>query len=167
MHPEVGDWVERCIAAHGPFAHVLEIGGRDINGSVRPLFGTRCTYTVVDIVAAPEVDFVGDAVALAREGLLPTGVDCVVSTEALEHYPAPADVVDAAHELLRPGGVFIATMAGPGRHPHSGLVEGPPQPGEHYRNIDPDELTAWLEQTGFGDFLVDVHGLDLRCWATR
>lgn len=166
MHDAVRDWVSSCVERLGPFAHVLEIGGRDINGSIKPLFGD-CTFTVVDIVAAPEVDYVGDAVALAAEGLLPTSVDCVVSTEALEHYPRPGDVINAAYGLLRPGGVFIATMAGPGRLPHSGLAEGRPHPGEHYANIEPKVLVTWLELYGFSDVDVDVAGLDLRCTAVR
>lgn len=168
MHDAVLQWVSHVLDAPGrQIRSVVEIGGRDINGSIRSLFGLAETYTVIDLVDAPEVDYVGDAVELRRQGVLPAGVDCVVSTEALEHYPRPADVVDCASMLLRGGGVFIATMAGPGRSPHSGLIEGPPQPGEHYANVDPDALTVWLRAAGFARWAVDVAGLDVRCWAIR
>lgn len=168
MHAEVAVWVARCVEQLGPFRTVAEIGGRDINGSIRTLFDADARYCSIDIVDGPGVDVVGDVIDLVAAGKLSTGRwGCVVSTEALEHHPRPAAVVQAAHLLLQPGGAFVATMAGPGRHPHSGLVEGPVQPGEHYRNIEPDELGRWLADVGFSDFEVDQHGLDLRCWAVK
>lgn len=157
MHPEARDWVRQCIER--PPTVVVEIGSRDINGSVRDLF-PGCTYIGVDLVDGPGVDIVGDATTVG----LPA-CDLVVSTEAFEHYPEPWKVIDAAHKALAPGGTFVATMAGPGRHPHSGLIEGPPQPGEHYQNITPAELAAWL--AGWENVVIDHLGLDLRCSAMR
>lgn len=162
MHAEASEWVARCVDEFGSFTSVVEIGGRNINGTIRDLF--TGDYLAVDLVDGPGVDIVGDAIDLAAAGVLPT-VDCVVTTEALEHHPNPAAVLNAARSILRPGGVLIATMAGPGRHPHSGLIEGPPQPGEHYQNITPDELAAWL--AAWTRFEIDRLGLDLRCWAIR
>lgn len=168
MHAEVAIWVARCVKELRPFRSVVEIGGRDINGSIRPLFDADARYCSVDIVDGPGVDVVGDVVDLvAGGGISLGGWSCVVSTEALEHHPEPWEVVEAAHRLLAPGGALIATMAGPGRSPHSGLIEGPVQAGEHYRNIEPDELGRWLADAGFADFEVDQHGLDLRCWAVK
>lgn len=166
MHAEVAIWVAHCLNQRGPLRNIAEIGGRDINGSIRTLFDVDARYCSIDIVDGPGVDVVGDVIDLVATGKLSTGRwDCVVSTEALEHHPRPWEVVDAAHQLLAPGGVFIATMAGPGRSPHSGLIEGPVQPGEHYQNITPEELTAWL--AAFADFAVDQAGRDVRCWAVK
>lgn len=148
----------------GPFHEVIEVGGLDINGTVRGMF-PGSIYTSVDVQDGPGVDVVGDAVHLTRDGKLPSGVDCVVTTEALEHYPHPWNIIDSALMLLRPGGVLIATMAGPGRQRHSGIHGGVLEPGEHYRNIEPRELTTWLDS--FSEFEVDVVGSDVRCWAIR
>jgi hypothetical protein len=46
--------------------------------------------------------------------------------------------------MARPGGLLIITAAGPGRAEHSGADGGPLRPGEHYRNISPLALLAWL-----------------------
>lgn len=166
MHDAAYQWVATCVDQLGPFSAVCEIGSRDINGSVRALFGDA-RYLGVDLVAGPGVDVVGDVIDLAAyPATLPVeAFDCVVTTEALEHHPAPFDVLLAARRLLRTGGVLIATMAGPGRTPHSGLIEGPVQPGEHYRNIGPDELERWLGV--WAQVTVDQAGADVRCWAVK
>lgn len=167
MHDAVLDWVGRCVDQLGPFSKVVEIGSRDINGSVRSLFADADEYIGVDVVEGPGVDVHGDVIDLVGDELPVGAFDCVVSTEALEHHPEPAAIVAAAAELLTPGGVFIATMAGPGRHPHSGLIEGPVQPGEHYENITPDVLAAALAGLEWDGMEIDQRGLDLRCWARK
>lgn len=158
MHPEARQWVEASIDGFTP-KRVLEIGSRNVNGGVRDLFPDS-VYIGVDIIDGPGVDVVGDATELD----LPP-VDLVVTTEALEHHPNPGLVIETAYRVLVPGGMLIATMAGPGRHPHSGLLEGRPKPGEHYRNIEPDELAEWL--AGWADVVIDLAGRDLRCRARK
>lgn len=160
MHPDALNWVERCVAELGPFTQVVEIGSRNINGGVRHLFN-GCDYVGVDLLDGPGVDKVGDIIDLADS----LTADCVVSTEALEHHPDPRSVIAAAARILPDRGVLIATMAGPGRQSHSGLIEGPVQAGEHYRNIEPGELRSWLD--GWAVVEVDQHGADLRCWAIK
>lgn len=159
MHREAREWVEQCIERFPDAEVVVEIGSRNINGGIRDLF-LDSTFVGVDLVDGPGVDIVGDATLI----VLPA-CDLVVSTEALEHYPEPWKVIDAAHKALNAGGVFVATMAGPGRQSHSGLIEGPVQPGEHYRNIEPGELRSWLE--GWASMELDQFGADLRCWAIK
>src|SRR3990167_11498216 len=104
MHPDAHNWVERCVGELGPFRRVVEIGSRDINGGVRPLFDGS-GYVGVDLVDGAGVDKVGDIINLA-DGLT---ADCVLSTEALEHHPDPQAVIDAAGRMLPDRGVLIAT----------------------------------------------------------
>lgn len=118
---------------------VIDLGGRDINGSPRRLFGTS-DYTVIDLHEGPGVDVIADARDWAPE----EKVDVVVCAEVLEHAADPAAVLDAAKGWLKQGGVLLVTAAGPGREPHSGLDGGPVRSGEHYANIDPDDLREAL-----------------------
>lgn len=162
MHPDVLHWVRRCLERIDPPVSVVELGSRDINGTVRSLFPDVAEYTGVDAVAGPCVDVVADAADYQH----PTPVDAVVSTEMLEHCERAAEVPSAAAKYLRRGGVFIATMAGPGRGEHGAGGGGLPA-GEWYRNIDPGELAMWLEAAGFDEFEVDQSGLDVRCFARK
>ena len=144
-----------------PGVTVLELGGRYINGGVRPLFDQAAEYVSVDIVAGKWVDVVADAADLE----LGRKFDVVVSTELLEHTPRAAEIVAAAFRHTKPGGTFGATMAGPGRAPHSAEGKARMAPDEFYRNVDPAELDEWLEWAGFDDWDVELRGDDVRCVA--
>lgn len=143
-------------------ATVLDLGGRDVNGTPRPLFEQARRYVSVDIRPGPSVDIVADAADLE----LGETFDVVVSTELLEHAERAAEIVAAAARHTVPGGVFIATMAGPGRAPHGASGEPYPPPGEWYCNVSPDELVEWLAAAGFDEWTIDQLGEDLRCTAT-
>lgn len=141
---------------------ILDLGGRDVNGTVHDLFPDS-TWTVVDIADDPSVDVVGDAATVD----LGRTFDVVVSTECFEHTPDSANIIVNAYKHLRSGGVFVATMAGPGRHPHS-ATGAPLIPGtEWYRNVEPDELAGWLKDAGFKRVEIDQTVDDLRCTARR
>lgn len=142
---------------------VLDLGGRNVNGTTRPLFADTTTYVVVDLADAANVNVVADAADVD----LGVTFDAVVSTELLEHTDRAAEIVATAYRHLEPGGMFIATMAGPGRAPHGASGESAPPPGEWYRNVEPDELTEWIIAAGFHEFEVDTSGTDLRCWARK
>lgn len=161
MHPEVLHWVRSCLDTVVHRTSVIELGSRDVNGTVRALF-PGATYIGVDVVEGPGVDVVCDAADYRPE----SPVDVVVSTEMLEHCERAAEIPAAAYRMLWDGGVFIATMAGPGRSPHGAGGGGLP-PGEFYRNIDPDELRGWLDAAGFQWVEVDQVGLDVRCMARK
>jgi len=138
MHLAAFQFVER-MARRRPSGLVLEIGGRDINGSVRPLFDDD-PYIAIDLVPGPGVDVVADGTTF-EPSIRPA---CVVCCEVLEHTPEASEIVRHAFHILRPGGVLILTMAGPGRAAHSAVDGGPLQPGEYYRNIEPNDLGIWL-----------------------
>jgi SAM-dependent methyltransferase len=160
MHPPVYEYVADAVAAHGPFATVVEIGARDVNGSVRPLFGD-CEYVGIDIRPGPGVDVVADA-----ESFVTADADCVVCTEVLEHAPNAEAICRNALSWLRPGGVFIVTAAGPGRRPHSAIDEQPIRRDEHYANVSFADLSSWLAEASTVSIDCSVPG-DIRAVAFR
>jgi predicted methyltransferase len=163
MHQHAFQWV----AAHVPAepGYVLEIGGRNINGGVRDLFAAATGYVALDIIAGEGVDIVADASTWTPDRVY----DTVVCCEVFEHTDVWPEIVGTAFAALRPGGVFIATMAGPGRAPHSAFDGGPLQAGEYYSNVNPDELKANLKAAGFKRVVVNElqSAGDVRCVAVR
>ena len=162
MHPAAYSYVaERVAALNLDRGDILDLGGREVNGSIRGLFPRAELFVSVDIEPHPSVDIVADAADLD----LSDRFDVVVSTECLEHTERAADIVAAAHRHLVAGGSFVATMAGVGREPHS--ATGGPVGSEFYRNVAVVELEEWLRSAGFAVWSVDVDGTDLRCVAVR
>lgn len=139
MHAEAFAFIHAMAAAYGPFPTVADFGGRDINGSPRPLF-PGSAYTCVDIAPGPGVDIVVDA--CTWEPAAPFAA--VVCAEVAEHCPDPHRLIESAHRALVPGGVLIFTAAAPPRVPHSGIDGGTVRDGEHYANVEPDDLRRWL-----------------------
>ena len=139
MHPEARAYVASVIGGTA-YPLVIEIGGRNINGTIRDLV-PHDTWTSIDLHDGPDVDEVVDA----RHWYPPYLADLVVCCEVLEHSPDPEGIVKAAVSFLAPAGRLIITCAGPGREPHS-TVDGTPhlREGEWYENIEPDLLYGWL-----------------------
>jgi SAM-dependent methyltransferase len=152
MHPEALTYIATAVSQHGPFGRVLDIGGRDINGSPAPLFTDALDYVAVDLVEGPGVDVVGDA----RFFLSDAPFDVVVCAEVLEHVADPWAFLEAAWCNLRPGGRLIATMACHPRRPHSAADGGPIRAGEYYGNVNPDELRQWLNR--WDEVEIEAHG---------
>jgi SAM-dependent methyltransferase len=164
MHKEAMDYMSSQVRRrhlNTPGVRVLDLGGRNVNGTPRRLFHRAAAYIAVDLRDGPGVDIVADAADL----YLKDRFDVVVSTELLEHTPKGAAIVAAAHRHLEPGGTFLATMAGPGRAPHGASGEIKPPRGEYYRNVEPEALHGWLEAAGFVTWDVNQLGTDLRCRA--
>lgn len=164
MHPEAHAWIAQTVATGEELA-VLDIGGRDINGTVADLFPAAAPYDALDIRADAGVAIVADAATWTPH----RSYDLVVSTECFEHTPDWRLIVGTAFAALRPGGIFAATMAAPGRPPHSGIDGGPLREEEHYANIAPADLVEALTAAGFVDVVIDVQQAphDLRCTARR
>lgn len=161
MHDAVMKWVRQTRPE--TVGAVLEFGSLNINGTVRDLFEDADSYVGVDLQEGPDVDVIGDAATWQPD----EPVDVVVCTEVFEHASNWPQIVSNAFEALAGGGVLIATMAGPGRAPHSARRESGPDPDEHYSNVDPGDLEAELWAAGFIDVRVDTAGADVRCVATR
>jgi predicted SAM-dependent methyltransferase len=143
--------------------HVIDFGGRDVNGTTRPLFPGADRYVSVDIVEGRGVDIVCNAAELD----LRDRFHVVLSTELLEHTPQGAEIVANAFKHLHPGGWFVATMAGPGRKPHSADGADKLRPGEHYCNVTREMLDGWLQAAGFEWWSIDQTDIDLRCVARK
>jgi SAM-dependent methyltransferase len=163
VHAEAFDWVRRH--ATDQKVTVLDIGGRNINGTCRELFPSA-DYTALDIRPGEGVDIVADATKWTPD----KAYGVVVCTEVFEHTSVWRDICRTAFRALRPGGRFIVTMAGPGRPDHS-AVDGQWRllDGEHYANIEPDELQEALSDIGFTDITVDYQTApcDTRAVATK
>ena len=162
MHPEAMQWVAYQ-TRNKTYGTVIDLGGRNVNGTTRDTIGCDL-YIAVDIAPGDGVDVVCDAAEYRPE----EPVECVVTTEMLEHTPRAADIVAAAFEMLIPGGEFIGTAAGVGRPPHSAVDGNRLREGEHYANIDKSDLFDWLHDTGFVDIQIDVQRrpADIR-WTAR
>lgn len=150
MHVEALAYVAVQAHQHGPFGRVLDLGGRDINGSPRPLFG-GAEYVAVDMVGGPGVDVVGDA----RFYQADRPFDVVLCLEVLEHVGDPWAFLESAWANLRPGGRLIATMACNPRAPHSAFDGGQVRDGEFYENVREDDLAKWLGR--WDDVQIEIH----------
>ena len=155
MHAEAMSWLQTIRRALlGRRDVVCELGSRDVNGSPRELFTDAVVYVGVDMVEGPGVDVVADAAGWTPDPWL--RFDLVVCTEVLEHAFGAPDICANAHRLLRPGGVFVITAAGPKREPHSGIDGGPLREKEFYGNVRVEELRGWLGL--FAAVLIDQSG---------
>lgn len=146
MHVEVTEWLSGAVEVEWDGARVYEVGSADWNGRASDFVPrTWDSWTGIDIVAAPNVSIVADAVAV-----LPFLVPCdvIVSTEVFEHAANWCEIVGAMCGALRSGGWFVATCAGTGRPVHS--ADGAPtlRDGEHYANVSLDELVTCCASFG-------------------
>jgi hypothetical protein len=142
-----------------PPMRVLEIGSRDVNGTLRSLFAERQqkpVYLGIDIVRGRGVDVVA-----CGEGYVPPWpMDLVFCAEVLEHVPdaTAKGICQNALKMLEPGGVLLMSMATDPREPHSAGDSAPLQPGEFYRNVRVDQLRDWLEGFAGVQWFKHAHG---------
>jgi SAM-dependent methyltransferase len=164
MHREAYQFVEMVVSSLPLRKRVLEIGSRNINGSVRPLF-MGAEYLGIDTAAGLGVDETADG-AQFQPG---QALDTVVCCEVLEHTESAADIIGNSLRILQPGGVLIVTCAAPPRAPHSAVDGGALQPGEYYQNIYPKQLQHWTEHWGGAVTMLSyVPSLgDVYLWATK
>ena len=123
---------------------VLEMGARDVNGSLRSEF-SECQYTGVDCESGKGVD----VVCLGHEFAGDTeSYDTVFSTEMFEHDPHAEATLDNMLRMLKPGGLAFGTCAGDGRAEHgtrrTGNNYGPD--ADFYRNVSTRLFLEWLDR---------------------
>lgn len=158
MHDAALNWCRRWAPTHP--VSVIDVGGRDINGTARVAFDAT-SYLGIDLYPGFGVDLVCDFTEYQGER-----VDVVVCMEVAEHTDKwPLIVANAANHLDE-GGVFIFTAAGPGWPEHSAHDGAELRPGEHYENIEPDALRDVLD-AHFASCEVDVSGNAVRAVAWR
>ena len=133
---------------------VLDVGGRNVNGSIKDLFAGCRSYEALDHVAGRGVDIVADL--YVWEPGHP--YDIVVSTEVLEHVRDARAAMHRMFAWVRNGGVLVMTCATEGRKPHTATGHTwTPWLGEPYHNVMPSELQLY----GDYDVVVDHRRHDL------
>lgn len=98
---------------------ILEVGSRDVNGSLRPYLQSLypTSYVGTDIYPGPGVDLICNAEHLtARFG--PNAFDVVVSTEMMEHARNWQEVIINLKSVLRPAAILLLTTRSRGFHFH-------------------------------------------------
>lgn len=114
MHDSVMAWVADQVAGHElAGGRTLEVGSLDVNGSVRTMFTGE--YVGLDMRPGPGVDVVGLGDALPFDD---ASFDVIVTTETLEHDPAPWRTLAEIGRVLRPGGHLLLTTRGNGFGEH-------------------------------------------------
>jgi SAM-dependent methyltransferase len=114
-------------------ASILEVGSRDVNGSIRPSIEAfhPSRYLGVDLQAGPLVDEICDVVDLVtRFGL--AAFQVVISTEMLEHVFDWRAAVQNLKQVLAPEGVLALTTRSIGFPYHE-------FPGDYWR-YEPQDL---------------------------
>jgi SAM-dependent methyltransferase len=161
MHPAARQYIERKLAAF----KVLEIGSLDVNGGIRDLFPAR-DYIGIDRVSGKGVDTLADGASFDTGDRF----DLVVCCEVFEHAANWEAICANVAKILKPGGSFWGTAAGPGRAAHTCRGEYMPDPEnrkEYYENIEPEKLRKTLVDCGFQAVEIDRLGLDVRWSAVK
>ena len=140
MHPAAIAWVRETVADIGPGRVVIEVGSRNINGSVRGFFRGAPIYIGIDLVAGPGVDLIADGAFFAPL----VRPDRVVCCEVLEHTERAGQIIANAWAELTDGGWLIVTAANEARAPHSAVDGGALRAGEFYRGVSRAILHGWL-----------------------
>ena len=164
MHAEVYGYVANLVGRLSPRLRVVEFGGRNFNGSVRPLFSSVESYVSTDLYAGPTVDWVGNAL-----DYMPTEpIDTVVCCEVLEHTPEWPELLQHAYNMLPKDGVLIMTCAAPPREPHSGIDGEQVRDGEYYANVEPAACEKTMHAIGWSEYEIQTADRgDLYCFARR
>jgi SAM-dependent methyltransferase len=129
-----------------PTGAVLDVGSRDVNGTLRPWAGGM-TYVGLDIEQGPGVDIVsppGDPFPFA-----PDTFDIVVTTSCFEHDQCFWSSFVEALRVMKPGGVLY--MSAPSNGPYHGY------PYDNWR-FYPDAgraLSAWGRRSGYDVRLIE------------
>lgn len=109
MTPQIQNWVknakENFIKKPG---RVLEIGSKDITGSVREFFADASEYIGTDMERGFGVDVIIDAHDLLKK-YKKGSFDIVICCEMLEHDNNPFQTINIMKELVKKGGLLIVT----------------------------------------------------------
>jgi len=169
MHEAVLTWIGQFRSLDD--LAVLDIGGRDLNGSPRMFFPNASPYHVLDLRPGVNVDIVADAASWQPVLDFPAGeagYDLVVCTEVFEHTASWPAILATAWRSLRPGGWLLFTCAGPGRPAHSGIEAVPGLiDGEYYANVSPQEIREQLENQGWIKIETHLLGTDTQGCAVK
>jgi hypothetical protein len=152
VRPEVMTWVGNVVLWEKPEAPVLDVGARDVNGSVRSLFPPE-GYTGLDMVAGPGVDVVADILKVGDR--YNSAFSTVVCCETLEHIKEPWTALDIMAMALRPGGLLIASWCFAFPLHDAEIDKG--QSGDYWRTT-PSGFEYLLRRAGLTDIVVETEG---------
>lgn len=116
MHQSVKDFVGRSVLVKDVLGkRVLEVGSRDVNGSVRRLIQSHGpeSYVGIDMLPGQGVDVVMKAEELPFR-YLPGVFELLICVETLEHVEFWRAALMGCKLALAPGGVMIMTTRSPG-----------------------------------------------------
>jgi SAM-dependent methyltransferase len=136
---------------------VLDVGGRNVNGTVRNLFSLSDTFTSLDIFDDGGVDIVADFSnpEIVNVLKIENKYDLVFSTEVLEHARYWRALVSNLAKATKSGGWIILTCATTGRPYHT--ADGHPwtdETQEYYGNVDISEFREVVEELGLTPILL-------------
>jgi SAM-dependent methyltransferase len=144
MRTEVRNWVQAIVAEYRPQGPVLEVGGLNVNGTVRDLFPQE-GYLSLDKRPGLGVDVVADICNADFDSTFNTVVCC----ETLEHIERPWEAFNAMRRVLADGGLFIGTAV------FAFPIHNEP---EDYWRVTPAAFRLLLEDAGFTDIRIDTEG---------
>lgn len=142
MHPsadQTGELFFR-INASRKFARILDIGGRDVNGTLRPYAPADAEYVSIDISEGLGVDVVLEDpyVYPFKDGYF----DCIVSTSCLEHDQMFWLTLVEATRVLAPEGLLYFSA------PSQGACHGYPYDNWRFYPDASLALLAWSRKAG-------------------
>lgn len=151
MHKRAYDFIAEHAVPDS--VNVFEIGSRNINGTARDHW-PNATWTGIDLHEGPGVDIAADIFELIecedwRINNILGSADFVVCAEVAEHCSRWRELANAAASLLKFGGKYIGTAAGPGRRAHSAIDGRHLRQGEYYQNIPAKSMLESLQSAGF------------------
>lgn len=112
----INDFIRDFYKTRGPFKNLLDVGSRDINGSVKAVIEYE-RFTMpeeiigIDMVEGKNVDVVMNGHDLLKR-YQKESFDCVTCCETLEHDNKFWLTVDNMRLLVKPGGWMLITVPG-------------------------------------------------------
>lgn len=165
MHKQAWDWLAKQAETLPKTGSALDVGGRNINGNPRELF-PGYEWTVVDQVAGPGVDIVGDFLddEILYKYMDIYEHDLVLCSEVLEHVPfnLQGNFLWELCNQVKIGGTLLVTAACDPREPHN--CNGSRPCDEPYCNVA-DSVFDIVRKQFLGEFSVEhdkSHG-DVYC----
>lgn len=108
MFWKIGYFARDFWEAKGPFEKVLEVGSRNVNGSIKDFISGYKEYTGIDMIDGKDVDIVMNAHDLLKRWDRPT-FDVIFCCETLEHDNKFWITVENMRTILKPGGWLLVT----------------------------------------------------------
>ena len=164
------DRARQFAEAFASASKILEVGSKNINGTVREYFPAAATYLGIDIGEGKDVDLLVPGELLQ----LPTGwADIAISTECFEHARTWVEIFKNMIRITREGGLILLTFAGPGRPAHGTLDSDSycsPSTNDYYRNLGPGDLHKAIPLDHyFSNYAIEVNKafFDTYFWGIR